>query len=103
MATITRRMPLIIGVSQAVRRSSDVARETPFIPLLILTMLPFLAISAPVLAPHSALDPVTPTREQCLARDGIAACPYLVNAPPSCARERTVHPPLGLHSLGRAV
>src|SRR5437899_11193300 len=103
MATITRRMPLIIGVSQAVRRSSDVARETPFIPLLILTMLAFLAIFAPVLAPHSALDPVKPTREQCLARYGIAACPYVDNVPPFWAREGTVHTPLGTDFLGRDV
>src|SRR5215468_7133125 len=86
MATITRRMPLFIGVSQAVRRSSDVAREIPFIPLLVLTLLAFFAIFAPLIAPHSALDPVKPTREQCLAKYGIAACPYVDNVPPFWAR-----------------
>jgi peptide/nickel transport system permease protein len=103
MATITRRMPLIIGVSQAVRRSSGVAREAPFIPLLVLTLLVFFAIFAPAIAPHSALDPVKPTREQCLAKYGIAACPYVDNLPPFWAREGSVHTPLGTDFLGRDV
>jgi peptide/nickel transport system permease protein len=103
MATITRRMPLIIGVSQAVKKSSDVAREAPFIPLLVLTLLVFFAIFAPAIAPHSALDPVKPTREQCLAKYGIAACPYVDNLPPFWAREGSVHTPLGTDFLGRDV
>jgi peptide/nickel transport system permease protein len=103
MATITRRMPLIIGVSQAVKKSSDVAREAPFIPLLVLTLLVFFAIFAPAITPHSALDPVKPTREQCLAKYGIAACPYVDNLPPFWAREGSVHTPLGTDFLGRDV
>src|SRR5215813_5757237 len=103
MATITRRMPLFIGVSQAVRRSSDVAREIPFIPLLVLTLLAFFAIFAPVIAPHSALDPVKPTREQCLAKYGIAACPYVDNVPPFWAEGGSLRAPLGTDFLGRDV
>src|SRR5215469_14220266 len=103
MATITRRMPLFIGVSQVVRRSSDVAREAPFIPLLVLTLLAFFAIFAPVIAPHSALDPVRPTREQCLAKYGMAACPYVDNVPPFWARDGSLRTSLGTDFLGRDV
>src|SRR5262250_3008118 len=103
MATITRRMPLFIGVSQAVRRSSDVACEIPFIPLLVLTLLAFFAIFAPVIAPHSALDPVKPTREQCLAKYGMATCPYVDNLPPFWAHEGSLVTPLGTDFLGRDV
>src|SRR5215831_1355257 len=103
MATITRRMPVFIGVSQAVRRSSDVAREIPFIPLLVLTLLAFFAIFAPLIAPHSALDPVKPTREQCLAKYGIAACPYVDNVPPFWSAQGRLDTPLGTDFLGRDV
>src|SRR5215510_15044791 len=103
MATITRRMPLIIDVSRAVRRSSGVAREAPFIPLLVLTLLAFFAIFAPVIAPHSALDPVKPTAEQCLAKYGMATCPYVDNLPPFWAHEGSLHTPLGTDFLGRDV
>jgi hypothetical protein len=58
-------------------------RELPVIPLLVLAMLTFVAIFAPVLAPHSKLDPVKPTKAQCMARYEMANCPYVDNLPPS--------------------
>ena len=103
MATITRRAPLMVGVSRAVRRSSDVAREAPFIPLLVLTLMAFVAIFAPIIAPHGKLDPVKPTPEQCLAKYGTAACPYVDNVPPFWSTQGNVHTPLGTDFLGRDV
>ena len=62
MATITARAPYIGAVSRAARRSYSVVLEVPSVPLLILALLAFVAIFAPVIAPHSKLDPVPPTR-----------------------------------------
>ncbi len=103
MATMTRRMPFIDGVSRAVKVGSNVAREAPFIPLLVLGLLAFVAIFAPAIAPHSKLDPVKPTRELCLARYGIAACPYVDNVPPCWSSEGSLNTPLGTDYLGRDV
>jgi len=103
MATITARAPLVVRVSSAIRRSSDVAREAPSVPLLILTLLAFVAIFAPVIAPHGKLDPVKPTPEQCLAKYGTAACPYVDNVPPFWSTQGNVHTPLGTDFLGRDV
>jgi peptide/nickel transport system permease protein len=103
MATMTKQTPFIVGVSRAVRVTSDVARQVPFIPLLVLVLLAFVAIFAPVIAPHGKLDPVKPTREQCLARYGIAACPYVDNLPPFWAYQGNLDTPLGTDYLGRDV
>jgi peptide/nickel transport system permease protein len=69
----------------------------------VLAVLTFVAILAPVLAPHSKLDPVPPTREQCLARYGMASCPYIDNAPPFWCQEGRRDVPLGTDFLGRDI
>lgn len=103
MATIPVRATAMAGVAQATRRSYGIVREAPFIPLLMLAVLALAAIFAPVLAPHGEFDPVKPTREQCLAKFGIANCPYLDNVPPFWSRSGTLDTPLGTDSLGRDV
>ena len=103
MATIAARTLSVASVSRAARRSYGVARDIPLIPLLVVGVLAFVAIFAPLIAPHSHLDPVKPAREQCMARYGMADCPYLDNVPPFWAREGTLDTPLGTDSLGRDV
>jgi peptide/nickel transport system permease protein len=103
MATMTRRVPFSVGVSRVVRAGSEAARQAPFIPLVVLALLAFVAIFAPAIAPHSKLDPVKPTREQCLARYGIATCPYIDNVPPFWAAEGRLSTPLGTDFLGRDI
>jgi hypothetical protein len=65
------------------RRSLLLTRELPVIPLLVLAVLTFVAIFAPVLAPHSKLDPVKPTKEQCMARYDRRTVPTWITSPPS--------------------
>jgi peptide/nickel transport system permease protein len=103
MATITARTPPRVTISQAAQRSYRVAREMPFVPFLMLGVLTFVAIFAPVIAPYSKLDPVKPTREQCLARYGIADCPYVDNVPPFWDHQGSLDTPLGTDFLGRDV
>jgi peptide/nickel transport system permease protein len=103
MATVTARPFSIAGVTRAARRSYGVAREVPLVPLLILALLATVAIFAPVLAPHGKLDPVKPTREACLAKYGIPACPYVDSVPPFWATGGSLDTPLGTDSLGRDV
>jgi hypothetical protein len=64
MATVTAPRPSPALVARVARRSLWLMRELPVIPLLVLAMLTFVAIFAPVLAPHSKLDPVKPTKAQ---------------------------------------
>jgi peptide/nickel transport system permease protein len=103
MATVLQRAPSIGGFSRVARRSYRVLADVPTIPLLILGVLAFLAVFAPVLAPHSKLTPVTPTAEQCQAKFGMASCPYVDNVPPFWMPGGTVHTPLGTDFLGRDV
>lgn len=103
MATIAARALSMAGISRAASRSYGVAREMPFIPFLVLAVLTCVAIFAPVIAPYSQLDPVKPTREQCLARYGMANCPYVDNVPPFWAHQGNLDTPLGTDSLGRDV
>jgi peptide/nickel transport system permease protein len=103
MAAIITRTPSRVAVSEAAKRSYRVAREIPFIPFLMLAVLVFVAVFAPVIAPYSRLDPVTPTREQCLARYGVANCPYVDNVPPFWAPQGNLDTPLGTDFLGRDV
>src|SRR5262245_15598157 len=58
MATITARTASNGTVSQAARRSYQMARELPFIPFLMLTVFVLVAVFAPVIAPYSKLDPL---------------------------------------------
>jgi hypothetical protein len=53
MATITARAAYIGAVSRAARRSYSAVLEVPSVSLLILALLAFVAIFAPVIAPHS--------------------------------------------------
>jgi len=103
MATVTARPLSMAGVARAARRSYGVTREIPTIPLVVLALLAGAAIFAPVLAPHSKLDPVQPTREQCVAKFAMATCPYVDNVPPFWASTGTLETPLGTDSLGRDV
>ena len=101
MATIPIGASPTIGIARAATQSYRFLREAPVVPLLLVGILAFVAVLAPVLAPHGKLDPVTPTREQCLAKYGIPSCPYIDNAPPFWVRGGTFDTPLGTDFLGR--
>ena len=103
MATVLERVPSSGGFSRVVRRSYRIVAEVPSIPLLMLAVLAFAAVFAPVIAPHGKLDPVKPTTEQCQAKFGMATCPYVDNVPPFWARGGTLDTPLGTDFLGRDV
>ena len=103
MATIPIGADRTVAVVRAARRGYRVLQNLPLIPLLILATLTAMAVLAPVVAPHSKLDPVKPTREQCLAKFNFPDCPYVDNAPPFWTRGGTLDTPLGTDSLGRDV
>lgn len=103
MATILERAPSIGGFSRAARWSYRFVADAPSIPLLILGLLVFVAVFAPVLAPHGKLDPVKPTREQCVAKFRTESCPYVDYVPPFWAKAGTFETPLGTDFLGRDV
>jgi peptide/nickel transport system permease protein len=103
MATIATRLRSRAAVARTAKAGSSVTRQAPFIPLLVLAVLALVAIFAPLIAPHSRLDPVKPTRQQCLARYGMADCPYVDNVPPFWAQEGNLDTPLGTDALGRDV
>jgi peptide/nickel transport system permease protein len=103
MATILERAPSVGGFSRIARRGYRVLADVPTIPLLILGLLTFLAVFAPLLAPHGKLTPVTPTTAQCQAKFGMASCPYVDNAPPFWMRGGSTATPLGTDFLGRDV
>jgi len=103
MATILERAPSVGGFSRIVRRGYRVLADVPTIPLLILGLLTFLAVFAPLLAPHGKLTPVTPTAERCQAKFGMASCPYVDNVPPFWMSGGSIDTPLGTDFLGRDV
>jgi len=103
MATILERAPSTGGFSRVARRSYRLVADVPSIPLLIVGVLVFVAVFAPLLAPHSKLTPVKPTPERCQARFGMANCPYIDNVPPFWFRGGTIDTPLGTDFLGRDV
>jgi peptide/nickel transport system permease protein len=103
MATITAELPSKTGLARAAELGSDMARDAPILPLLVFVVLTVVAILAPAIAPHSKLDPVQPTREQCLARYGIEDCPYVEDVPPFWFKGGSLHTPLGTDYLGRDV
>jgi len=103
MATIPLRALSVWGVSRIARRGYRLLSDVPTIPLAILVLLAFLAVFAPVLAPHGSLTPVTPTAEQCQAKFGMASCPYVDNLPPFWMRGGSASTPLGTDFLGRDV
>lgn len=101
MATILERAPSIGGFSRAARRGYRVVADVPSIPLLLLSILAFVAVFAPVIAPHTKLTPVKPTPERCQARFGMASCPYVDYVPPFWRSGGTLETPLGTDFLGR--
>jgi peptide/nickel transport system permease protein len=103
MSTIPIDADRTIATPSAARRRLRVLRQAPLIPLLILGVLVLVAVFAPVLAPHARLDPVPPTREQCLAKYGMPDCPYVDNVPPFWSRGGRLDTPLGTDFLGRDV
>jgi peptide/nickel transport system permease protein len=103
MATMPIGASPTVAVPGVARRTARVLRDAPLVPLIVLSFLGAVAVLAPILAPHSKLDPVKPTREQCLARYSIADCPYVDNVPPFWSRGGTWETPLGTDSLGRDV
>jgi peptide/nickel transport system permease protein len=103
MATILDRAPSMGGFSRAARRGYRMVADVPTIPVLILGVLAFVAVFAPLLAPHGKLTPVKPTAERCQAKFGMASCPYVDNVPPFWVRGGTLDTPLGTDFLGRDV
>ena len=103
MATILEQAPAIGGFSRIARRSYRMVADVPTIPVLILGVLAFVAVFAPLLAPHGKLTPVKPTAERCQAKFGMASCPYVDNVPPFWVRGGTLDTPLGTDFLGRDV
>jgi len=103
MSTILERAPSIGGFSRVARRSYRIVADVPSIPLLMLSVLAFVAVFAPLIAPHSKLTPVKPTPGQCQAKFGMADCPYVDNAPPFWFSGGTFDTPLGTDFLGRDV
>jgi peptide/nickel transport system permease protein len=69
----------------------------------MLVVLAFAALFAPVVAPHSPLDPVTPAKAQCLEKFGIESCPYVDGVPPFWSSGGNLSTPLGTDFLGRDV
>jgi peptide/nickel transport system permease protein len=103
MATLPIGTTPTVAVPRVARRSARILRDAPIVPVLILSLLAVVAVLAPVIAPHDKLDPVKPTREQCLARYSTPECPYIDNVPPFWSRGGTFETPLGTDFLGRDV
>jgi peptide/nickel transport system permease protein len=103
MPTTTARVPFMIMLPRAAQRSLDVVRAAPIIPLLVLTILGFAAVFAPVLAPHDKLQPVKPTAAVCQARFGFPDCPYVDGIPPFWYSQGNLYTPLGTDYLGRDI
>ena len=103
MATIPIGTSPTIAISRVARRSLGILRGAPVVPVLLLGLLALVAVLAPVIAPHGKLDPVKPTREQCLAKYGAADCPYIENVPPFWSHGGKFNTPLGTDYLGRDV
>lgn len=95
--------PTIAAPRVARRRLRAFFRDAPLLPLLMVAVLAFVAVLAPVIAPHGKLDPVKPTPDRCLAKYGMADCPYVDNVPPFWSRGGTRDTPLGTDYLGRDV
>jgi peptide/nickel transport system permease protein len=103
MATVFDDARPIATASQRLWRPLRILRELPAIPLLILLVLAFAAILAPVIAPHGKIDPVTPTKAQCLAKFDMESCPYVDGLPPFWSDGGSIVTPLGTDFLGRDV
>lgn len=103
MATVFDDVGAIARVKRRAWHPLRFLRQLPAIPLLIVVVLAFVALSAPLIAPHSKLDPVTPTKEQCLAKFDTDSCPYVDSLPPFWVDGGSLSTPLGTDFLGRDV
>ncbi len=103
MATVFDDVRTVTTLPQRVWSPFRILRRLPTIPLLILGVLAFAALFAPVIAPHSPLDPVTPTKAQCLEKFGTENCPYVDGVPPFWSPGGNLSTPLGTDFLGRDV
>jgi peptide/nickel transport system permease protein len=103
MATVLRRASTASPFARLARQGYRWVADVPSVPVLILCVLTFVAIFAPVLAPHGKLTPVTPTAGQCQAKFGMPSCPYVDNVPPFWMRGGNLNTPLGTDFLGRDV
>jgi peptide/nickel transport system permease protein len=103
MADILGNAPVLTTEPRRARRPLRLLRELPLIPLTILGLLVMVAVFAPVLAPHSKLDPVPPTSAQCVEKFGATDCPYVDDLPPFWAPGGSLAAPLGTDFLGRDV
>ncbi len=102
MATVFDDVGSVARASRP-RRSPRFLGDLPTIPLLIVTVLAFVAVFAPAIAPHSPLDPVKPTKAQCVERFGAEGCPYVDGVPPFWSTGGNLSTPLGTDFLGRDV
>jgi peptide/nickel transport system permease protein len=102
MATIDEAGSLVTA-PRRFWRPLRILHELPAIPLLIAAVLVFVAVLAPVIAPHGKLQSVTPTKEQCLAKFGMESCPYVDGLPPFWVEGGSLVTPLGTDFLGRDV
>ena len=82
MATITTRPSGLAGLPRVARRSWNFVREAPTIPILILSVLVFVAVFAPLLSPHDKLKPVEQSPEACQKAFGFDDCPWIDDIPP---------------------
>jgi peptide/nickel transport system permease protein len=103
MADIVGNAPSVAAVPQLSWRPLYILRELPMIPLLIIGVLLFVALLAPVIAPHSKLDPVTPTKAQCMAKFSMESCPYVDSLQPFWMPGGSLTTPLGTDFLGRDI
>jgi peptide/nickel transport system permease protein len=103
MATVFDDVRSVAAIPRRAWRPLRIVRELPTIPLVMTALLAFAAIFAPVIAPYSPLEPVSPTEEQCLDRYGTASCPYLDDVPPFWSAGGSFATPLGTDFLGRDV
>ena len=81
MAEIAARTGLPT-LGRGARTTWNFLREAPTIPTVILALLVFVAIFAPLLAPHDPLERVKPSEADCLAAFGVASCPAINERPP---------------------
>jgi peptide/nickel transport system permease protein len=90
-------------LSRRVWRPLRFLAELPTIPMLIVAVLVFVAILAPVIAPYDKIAPVPPTKALCQAKFGLESCPYIDGLPPFWAEGGSMSAPLGTDFLGRDV